>query len=197
MSLFSAADIKLPNREETKTLSVEPFSDQNPAELHISVRGQKAIDTVPELLPGRNYYFPSFGAFSSHDVMLAVVNQCGASDLFFCTWAFSEEPVRAIMKLHDVGLLKSVKAILNYRAKQECPAAFQLFKSNYPNYCFDKTHAKIMVIKGEKLSATIFGSANLTVNPRNEFYCINTQPDFLEYNLGWMNEIFTNNHENI
>ncbi len=115
----------------------------------------------------------SKGQWSMHDLIKYAALQIGEPcKLFLTTWTVTQQPVEALFQLHKEGIITDIYALFDYRIKERKPEAFQFLNSFSKAIALGKCHAKVSVLIGEKKAISIYGSGNLSKNPRLEAYVI-------------------------
>lgn len=125
-------------------------------------------EPYPEVFQNRWQPFFINGTFSLHELVQHFVNQIEPCNIYISSFSLSEESVRSLFNLCESGKIKSLKLLLDERVKKD-KLGMLLFASEItPEIYIAKNHSKVVVIKNEKWSLTILGSANFTVNTRYE-----------------------------
>jgi hypothetical protein len=187
MSLFDLAA-----KENTK----EEVIESNTPSDFINAASLKYFKSIlKNVKSNRHYHFVTGGQWNMYELMAYVLTITGSADLWKCTWAISEDPVRAIIDLKKRNVIRSIKCILDYKVPDQKSKAYLLAKSNFDFIALSRCHAKVTVIKNKKWSVSIFGSANDTRNPRIERCCVCTVPEVAEEDIRWMEAVM--NNENI
>lgn len=115
----------------------------------------------------KHYHFWTGGQWNMHDLLGYLVSITGCADIFFTTWAISEDAVRYLIYLKEQGLINNIKTVFDYKCKEQKTQAYLLAKNNFETV-LAKIHAKVLVIKNDEWAITVMGSANWTRNPRAE-----------------------------
>lgn len=133
-----------------------------------SVAKKELEGRIGELSEGILIEFHTDGAWSLHQLLGYLLEQCGVSKVYACTWAISEDPARAIVEMKNSGAISELHFLFDYRIRNMKPAPLQLLMGACDSFGFVKSHAKIIAILGEKFSVGIITSSNFTKNPRFE-----------------------------
>ena len=137
----------------------------------------------------RHYHFNTGGQWSMHELLQYLLLTTGPADLFFSTWALSEDPVRAMLLMKERGYLRTISCILDYKIKDQKSKAFALAEQNFTRVKLTKCHAKVTVINNNTWGITIPGSANYTRNPRIERGVICTDHQAAEFDIRWISAV--------
>lgn len=131
----------------------------------------------------------SQGAISAHHVLAYIIDQIGPCDLKFTSWAISLVPMQCIINYVNDALVKSLECILSDRVGTECPQAIQLLKANCDRIHLAKIHAKGFVAWNNEWHVSVNMTANFTINPRIESYCVSTSKQVFDFHLGWIEKV--------
>lgn len=121
-----------------------------------------------ELQMGTLVNFSTDGQWSLHKLLQYLLAVTGPAHVCIATWSLTEEPVRALLKLHSKGLLLSMQGLFDHRIVAKSPEAFFLARSFFDRIGFGKSHAKLITIRNDSWSIAVVGSSNFTRNPRLE-----------------------------
>jgi hypothetical protein len=167
-----------------------PFLNSDAPGVFINAASLKYFKSqLADIEPNKHYHFNTGGQWSMHELLEYLLNITGPADIFISTWAISEDPVRALMEMKNVGYIRNIKCIFDYKIKEQKSKAFLLAEQNFDKVKLDKCHAKVTVITNASWGITIPGSANYTRNPRIERGIVCTDPEAAEFDLTWMNAI--------
>ncbi len=118
--------------------------------------------------PGFDYHIINFGTWSMHEFLLFLIKKfTGTAELWVTTWSINENVVQTLVAARNEGFIKQIHFLFDYRVKKYRPAAWFLANANF-NCLLTSCHAKVTVIRGEKMDITIVGSANYNRNNRIE-----------------------------
>lgn len=177
MALFKLEDIKpaeekvdiVPGQKATGTAkTIQPSKEKNIAE------------AIGEIGPDQFIWVPSLGNWSAHNMATYLAAQIGRCEMWFSSWAISENPIRKLITNEHINLRG---AVLSDRTPTECPAAHQLLVANLDSILLTKNHSKGFVLIGEELSVSVTMTANFTENRRVELYSITTNERVIEAHL--------------
>lgn len=167
-----------------------PFSDTAaPAEFFNAASLKQFKLRLDPLKANHHYHFPTGGQWSIHELMTYLLSVIGPADIWKSTWAISEDVVQSIMYLQEKKVIRSMRCIFDYKVVEQKSKAFHLAKSNFTQVTLAHCHAKVMVLKNDKWTISVFGSANDTRNPRIERECICTVPEIAEQDITWMEAV--------
>lgn len=133
-------------------------------------------------------YFRTDGAWSTIDIIGYLLEQCGCSDIYFSTWSIGPDAIRAFHEWKESGAVKIASGIVDEGFRNRKPDIFHQALNTFDQLKFFKSHAKVAVIKGDIMSVTLMGSANMTRNPRTEVGIIIPGDQIAEKNIQWIME---------
>lgn len=141
---------------------------------------------IGELKDETNYHFDTATKWNLHDLIVYLIRQIGPSKVYFSTYAIKEYQARLLTGMQKDGLITELHALMDYRVPTHDKDAAQLIEANATSYGYIRTHSKLTVIQGEKLTATITGSANLTNNTTADTGVITISQAIGQYRSGWI-----------
>lgn len=142
---------------------------------------------IPALHQGHAYHMPTRGEWSLHEMLAFLLNRIGPAQVWITSWGISQEPLKAVLQMKLNGQITKLHCFFDTRIKLECPQAFQLLLAAEDVVVkLGKNHSKLLVLVNERWGVTVAASANLTVNPRLEYYTIDTHRDLAEQNMTWI-----------
>jgi len=146
----------------------------------------KLEQKIGTLYGGRSLYFKTDGAWSAIDLIEYCLAQSGPSNVYFSTWSIGPEAIRHFNEWQKNGQIMSIFGIIDEGFRNRKPDLFEQAKQAFPNLKFTKSHAKVTIIQGERLSITLMGSANMTKNPRTEVGVIIVDRSLADSNIQWI-----------
>lgn len=154
---------------------------------------------LPELMPGMpsegdTHHLVSYSQWSFHDLVLFILHKIGPSEVYFTSWAISENPVREMLRMRRDGLITGLHCLLDSRIKSQCPAAAQLIFGNVDSLFLTDIHAKTAAIIGRDLSASLVATANLTNKRRIERYVLCYNQKLAQFEVDWIKKAMQNAH---
>ncbi len=147
---------------------------------------------LDKIAAGKSVYYVSNGDWSMHDLVMELLKKYNNAEVFITTYALREFPVRQLILAQEKGDIKSIKMLLDYRAKIRTPEVFQLASMNIGAIFLTSIHAKVTVIKSPVGHVSIVGSANWTKNPRIECGVISLNEDLANFHINWIEKIMIN-----
>lgn len=181
-------DLKKKNEEASDPTSFMVESDA-PAAFFNAASIKQFKYYLASIEHNRHYHFSTGGQWSMHELMTYLLSITGPADIWKSTWAISEDPVRAIMDLQARKIVRSIKCIFDHKVKEQKSKAYLLAQSNFDHVTLTHCHAKVTVIRNERWSISVSGSANDTRNPRIERGVICTVPEIAEEDIRWMEAV--------
>lgn len=153
---------------------------------------EKLRHVTAALRPGSSVHYVSRGDWSMHDLVMELLKTYSPADLYISTYAIRETPTRQLVMAMNKGLIKSIRMLLDYRAKVRTPEVFQFAQMNMTSIYLLPIHAKVCVIKAPNASISIIGSANWTTNPKVEAGVVTMDEAIADFHIDWMNKITSN-----
>lgn len=163
-----------------------------PDDFVICKNPEKLQILLNKITPGKSFHYVSDGDWSMHDLVMELLKKYTNAELYITTYALREFPVRQLILAQEKGDIKSIKMLLDYRAKTRTPEVFQLASMNVGAIFLTSIHAKVTVIKSPAGYISIVGSANWTQNPRVECGVISLNKELAEFHINWIEKIMCN-----
>jgi hypothetical protein len=201
MILFPAQDINIfpaaaDDDHETALSTSREAGEMRLVNLKKAKRAYNSLSAAIGIVqPGTTVKFVTDGAWSMHQMLHYCLELCGPAKVMICTWTITEEPVRAIMRMKDKGMIKDLSVLVDHRIATRSASAMQLLKSIATDVKLIKSHAKITVILGEKMWMSIVGSANFSRNRRLEAGTIFTDHDSVMFDFMTLNKLLQDEAE--
>ena len=151
-------------------------------------RFQNAQDVIGQVKMGDNIHFVSAGEWSSHDIMVHLLNQTGPADVYIATWSFTEIAARIILKQIEDKNIRNIYLLLDWRVKVRTPEVLDLLKFNISTIRLTQCHAKVTAIVNNSWGVALVGSSNYTNNPRIEAGVISCDRNLAEFHKKWITD---------
>jgi hypothetical protein len=179
------------NPDDEETTNAHAYSSKANIELLNLTYETKQKQTIAECFdgfqPNKTFKFFSDGAWSMHHLVQYFLEQTGPADLTICTWTLTEEPARILLNLKELGLIKSLTCLFDYRIQDRSPKSFQLIEGLADSIKLTKAHAKVAAIINDDFGVSIVGSANFSRNRRIEAGTIFTSREAALFDHKWIN----------
>lgn len=185
MILFDVSDKR--QEQQQSIVGSEKFDFVNAASLKFFKEYLKDIEH------NRHYHFWTGGQWNMHDLLGYLIGITGKADIYFTTWAISEDAVRYLIFLKENKLVSSIKTVFDYKCKEQKSQAFLLAKNNFET-ALARIHAKVLVIENKDWAITVMGSANWTRNPRAERQMLCTCRDVALNDMKIINQLLAGEH---
>jgi hypothetical protein len=144
---------------------------------------------IPELVPDTTYHYATLkGQWSLHDLIAHLLALIGPAKVYLTTWTITEAPARALFSLYEGGYIEELHCLFDHRIKDGNPKPLQLLRSFMNSEKMGKCHAKTVSLVNEAWGVSVFGSANLSKNPRIERGAISTHRPVAEFDRDWILE---------
>jgi phosphatidylserine/phosphatidylglycerophosphate/cardiolipin synthase-like enzyme len=131
-------------------------------------------------------HFCSEGRFSSHELLLFLLQMNPGFDVYIATWKVSEDPARMLVNAKKQGLIKDLYLLLERRMQINSPSALELIRQNSTMHALTDIHAKVFVIDNPLLPITVVTSANMSDNRRIEVGVIDTHLEAACFHKEWI-----------
>lgn len=188
MALFNVKKI-LDDHKTIDDIPADSIQEDRPAVLKLGNISQNVYDVLGGIDFNVNTHYVTLGHWSNHELLQFLLEIVGPSEVFLATWSMSEPAAVKLLAMIDNGLITSLKGILDFRTKNRHPQAFQLAQSLFVDLHMTASHCKVTVIKNEKYTITINGSANYTNNPRIESGVITADPKVGQFHINWIQQV--------
>lgn len=161
----------------------------------IVARKPERLKAIVDLLEhNEEVHYLSDGEWNLHDFFNAMVQRMKPAELWLCTYAITEFPMRQILLAQQAGELTAIHMVIDSRAKIRIPATYQLAAQVANRIMLTGCHAKVMVLRNDRQTLTLVTSQNWTSNPRIETGYASRKPEHAEFHINWM-DIKLNNGE--
>lgn len=137
-------------------------------------------------------HFFSCGHWSTHELVDHILRLTGPADVLISVWSISETAARMLIDMLNTGRIRSLRAVVDYRAKNRHPAAHQLAAHSFTELNTFPCHAKLTVIKNDEWTVSINGSANYTNNPRPEAGILDTHATTAAFYTKYIEQMLLN-----
>lgn len=148
--------------------------------------GTTIEESIRELEQEKTIFGPSRGRWGTAEMLEIILGVIGPAECFLTSYSIKEQPIRKLLGLIDAGLITKMHCLFDERIRVHSPQAHQLVASNVVDVSLTKIHAKIALLINDTWGVSIITSANLTRNPRIEYYVINTHRDVAQFNSEWI-----------
>ena len=185
MALVTISNIEDHPDDETEFL----YASDEGADFVICKRPDKLKRLIDSLQASRSVHYISDGDWSMHDLVMQLLQQYQPADVYITTYAIREFPVRQLILAQSRKEIKSIKMLLDYRARARTPEVFEMASMNVNKIGLTSLHAKVTVIDSPAGAVTIVGSANWTQNPRIEAGVITLDPSAAAFHIEWINKV--------
>lgn len=96
------------------------------------------------------------------------LNQTGKAHITVMTFSISEEFIRKVWQLKELGKIATITVILDFKAMQKTHKIMRFAGNVFTAMYYAKTHAKLILIENELHRISITGSQNFTRGNREE-----------------------------
>ena len=157
----------------------------------VAKRKDKLVEIVDALFSGTDdIYFLSEGDWNLFDFFNLVLHRISVpADLYLCTYAIYEFPIRQILLAQEAGQLSSVHMIIDSRARIRNASTLALAQNICNKISLKACHAKVMVLRYGNEYVSLIGSQNWTKNPRIETGMCTRQSIIGQFHIDWMEKV--------
>jgi len=139
------------------------------------------VDTFEPIKQDTIVHCFSCANWSSHELLAWILSQTGPAEVLISVWSISEEAARQLIGMLNVGVITELTAVVDYRAKNRHPSAYQLAQHSFSRLETMPCHAKVTVIQNAEWQIVMNLSSNYTNNPRPEAGFISSEPKTVEF----------------
>jgi hypothetical protein len=132
------------------------------------------------------------GKVNLFDLIAQMAQQTGPANLWLCTWSISTPAMKKLIGLKEMGLLKECKAVVDFRTRKDHEEAYQMALLFFDALAIHPNHAKVAVLQGREKTLSAIGSANMTLNPKNERITIFNHKEVAEMDMAAIDEMLQN-----
>jgi len=134
------------------------------------------------------------GQFSLIDLIYAILNKVGPSDVYIVTWSAGIKDVNNVRWMIDSRLIKKIRLITDHsyktRQKKYAKSIEELF--GIENIMTSEIHAKFVLIENQDFKITIRSSMNLNANMTCESFEIDEGGDIFDFYFSFISELEKN-----
>jgi hypothetical protein len=149
-------------------------------------QGMQLKSVIDQVQNNAVIYWVSNGDWSMHEMLTSLLSISGAADVYISTYAMGETPARIVSQLKSSGMIKKLFVVIDSRVDTRTANSFQLLKSISDIIKEVDTHAKVTVIRNNKIKIAVIGSANYTENKRYECGIITTNEAAVDMQINWI-----------
>ncbi len=143
---------------------------------------KKLHEVIGEIVKGETKHWWSHGTFNSIRLLLYIVGQVGACDIFMSTYSISEKSVKQLWKAQQSGLIKDIRFLIDNRVRSMSPKPFQALCGYFPGAVRTASiHAKVTTISNDDWRISVVSSMNATDNNKIERGLISTDPEVFKF----------------
>ncbi len=157
-----------------------------------SICSKFAADAVGPITRGCEIFGLSKGQYSVIDVVEHCLASTGPADVLVATWNCAPNDGRFLANLADVGLIRSIRFILDHSFQVREPASIAFLVERFGADSIRTTvnHAKFVVLRNAEWNVCIRTSANLNENLRMECFEISDCPAMAGFLAEYTDEVF-------
>lgn len=149
------------------------------------IAGGRVIKDFPELMQGKSIHFVWNGDYALHDLIIHLLKKTGPAYLHIASFSVSEDAARILLNALNAGYILSGFFFFDHRTKVNNAKAVNMIQERF-TVRYGKVHAKTALLKNDFWNLSVFGSSNLTANPRTERGAIFTDINVYNFDLSWI-----------
>lgn len=184
MGLFSSADISTKSVSQGHADGVTYINNNVLTAIGYKLQNLKPM--IETLKKKEVLHFCSEGRFSSHELLLFLLQLHPGCDVYIATWKVSEDPARMLVQAKKQGLINNLFLLIERRMQINSPSALELIRQNSTMYGLVDIHAKVFVIDNPEFPITVVTSANMSDNRRIEVGVIDTHLEAAYFHKEWI-----------
>lgn len=152
-----------------------------------------AKEAIGAIEPGTDTFILTFGQFSLIDAIVAIVDQIGPADIVLSSWTAADAHLERTAEMVASAEIRSLKMIIDRSFETRQPKYCERMRRLFGTDCIRhvRSHAKFVLIANERFKIVIRTSMNLNENPRLENIEISENPEFYNFMIGIVNDIFS------
>lgn len=191
MSLFNISDIKdqLDDLSKDSDVLLLGFDE---IDNRVGKLNSNVLDVFNKVDFNKTCHYVSCGLWSSHELLYYILQSIGPAHVTIATWSMSSAAAVKLINMLEVGLIRSLTGVLDFRTKNRHPEAFQLSQSAFTKLRLVSCHAKVTLIQNANYQLCITGSANYTNNPRIEAGVITHSLELCQFHQNWITKLLDN-----
>ena len=125
-------------------------------------------DKIGEIKQDTTYHYYCRNEWGLHDIVIYIAQKIGPCKLYFCTWSIGNEAIITLNECKQQGLFSQIYGILSNRVIHNHPDIYNAACNAFDKVVLAELHAKVAVLENENWTISMFGSSNMTLNPRIE-----------------------------
>ena len=111
------------------------------------------------------------------DVIVAILEHIGASEIVISTFSTSEEFLRRIWRLRTEGMITSASLFCDLKAARKTVHLYKFITSIFETVYLVENHSKVVLLGNDRYKVTIITSQNQTRGNRFECGIISSSPE--------------------
>lgn len=165
---------------------------QDKRQLRHALAIKDAAEAIGKIERGMEVFVLTGGQFSLLDVVVAILDQVGPSDITLSTWTAAGADLSFAYGLMRDGRIRSLRFIVDFSFPSRQPAYCAALRQTFGDACVrtTKSHAKFTVISNDAWAIVIRTSMNLNENRRMESLEITEDPAFARFLLDYTDALF-------
>ena len=149
--------------------------------------------TIGTIAKGETTFILTFGQIALMDALLVILDQSGPASVDVSTWTISDSDIEQTAELVAEGKITKLRMIVDCSFPARKPIFDAMLRKAFGDDAIRviKTHAKFIIVRGEKLDVVVHASMNMNRNPRLENMEICEDAGFAEFFTNVVDSIFT------
>lgn len=152
----------------------------------------KASEAIGKIEKNTDTYILTFGQFSLIDAIVSIIDQVGPCDVVLSSWTAADAHLGKTAEMVESSEIKKFRMIVDRSFETRQPKYCEHMRRVFGVDCIRqvRSHAKFAVLTNDAFKIVIRTSMNLNENPRLENIEIAENPEFAEFMLKIVDDIF-------
>lgn len=199
-------EVNEPKWEEKKPVDLKNISaatiyskSLNKKEIRDLRRKQTAKEAMEGFEKGLEIFGFTKGQFSLCDLLAAILDKTGKSELVISTWTAAHTDITNMIDLINSGKITKTKWLVDISLQRRAPALTKAIRDRFGDDAIRiaKNHAKFMLIGNKDWKVVIRTSMNLNYNPRFEDFTVAHDPDLYDFMKQIIDEIWAKQNRDL
>ena len=152
----------------------------------------KASEAIGKIEKNTDTYILTFGQFSLIDAIISIIDQIGPCDVALSSWTAADAHLEKTAEMVEASEIRNFRMIVDRSFETRQPKYCEHMRRVFGVDCIRhvRSHAKFAVLTNDGYKIVIRTSMNLNENPRLENIEITENPEFAEFMLKVVDDIF-------
>lgn len=114
------------------------------------------------------------------DILDWVLHQTGPAEVRQTTFSISEEHLRRIARLRELGIIRSLSLVLDHKATNKTLNLWSFIANASDRSFLANNHSKVLLVRSASMKVSVVTSQNLTRGNRFEASFISSDPEIFD-----------------